>query len=68
MTNNLDSLRGTRGTIVAIAVCIITYGVLMAIRSEFEQPWVKTTITGCAGAFLGVALYQAKKFWPRRPK
>jgi cobalamin synthase len=65
MTNNLDSPRGPRGTIATIAVTIIAYGVLMAIRSEFEQPWAKTAIAACAGAFLGVALYHSKKFWPR---
>lgn len=65
MTNNLDNPRGNRGTLIIIAVNIIAYGVLMAIRSELEQPWAKMAIAACAGAFLGVALYQTKKFWPR---
>jgi uncharacterized membrane protein YeaQ/YmgE (transglycosylase-associated protein family) len=65
MTDNLDSARNRIGTIATIVVCIIAFGVLMGIRGEFEQHWVQTVIAGCAGAFLGVALYQTKKCWPR---
>jgi len=65
MTNNLDSARSRRSAIATIVLCIIAFGVFMGIRGEFEQHWVKTVIAGCAGAFLGVALYQAKKCWPR---
>jgi len=65
MTNNLGSARNLRGTIATIVICIIAFGLLMGIRSEFEQNWVKTFVAGCAGAFLGVALYQTKKCWQR---
>lgn len=65
MTDNPDPAHSPRGTIATIAVCIIAFGVLMGIRGEFEQQWLKTVIAGCAGAFLGMALYQTKKLWPR---
>jgi len=65
MTNNFDSALRRSGIIIAIVLCIIAFGVLMGIRGEYEQQWLQTVIAGCAGAFLGVALYQAKKLWPR---
>ena len=51
--------------VMKISVSSHLTGTIMAIRSEFEEPWVKTAIAACAGAFMGVALYQSKKFWPR---
>jgi hypothetical protein len=65
MSDNLNSTRCHKGTIAIIVVCIIVFGGLMGIRSSFEQHWVQTGIAGCAGAFMGVALYQGKKCWPR---
>ena len=65
MTDNPDPARSQRGTITAIVVCIVVFGVLMGIRGELEQQWLKTVIAGGAGAFFGVALYQTKKLWSR---
>ena len=65
MTNNPDNAHCRRGTIASIVICLIAFGVLMGIRGEFEQLRLQTVIAGCAGAFLGVALYQTKKLWPR---
>jgi small-conductance mechanosensitive channel len=65
MANSTDSPRSPTGSIVLVAVCIVAFGVFMAIRSEFEQFWVRAAIAGCAGALLGLALSQTKKHWPR---
>jgi nitrate/nitrite transporter NarK len=66
MTDNADGPRSTRGTIVLVAICIVSFGVFMAIRNEYEQLWVRAAIASLAFAVFGLALSQAKKFWPRR--
>ncbi len=51
---------------VRVGVCIVAYGLLMGFRNEFEQFWVRNVIAGCAGAFLGMALYEGQKCWRRK--
>jgi len=40
---------------------IVVFGVLMGIRTEFEQVWVRALVAACAGGILGWALLQARK-------
>jgi hypothetical protein len=59
-SNNTNKQRIKR---VSIVLCIIAYAILMGLRSEFDEHWVKNLIAGCAGGFLGcaLALSQIKK-------
>jgi hypothetical protein len=55
-TDNTNKHLNPKSTKVIIGLCIIAYGMLMGLRSEFDQHWLKNVIAGCAGGFLGCAL------------
>ena len=46
--------------ILKLIIGIVIFGVLMGLRSEFEQTWVRMPVSGFAGGVLGWALLQAK--------
>ena len=66
MTIKTDGARDSIIAWVVIGLCVGAFGVLMGIRSEFEQLWVRTIIASCAGALLGVALYAAQWYRARK--
>ena len=51
----------TSGQIIKLVVGIIVFGVLMGIRPEFEQVWMRALVAACAGGILGWAVLQARK-------
>jgi len=49
------------GQIIKLVVGIVVFGVLMGIRPEFEQVWMRALVAACAGGVLGWAVLQARK-------
>lgn len=49
------------GQIIKLVVGIVIFGVLMGIRTEFEQVWMRALVAACAGGVLGWAVLQARK-------
>lgn len=47
--------------IIKLIVGIVFFGVLMDIRTEFEQVWLRALVAACAGGILGWAVLQARK-------
>ena len=53
--------------VVRVGVYCVVFGILMGLRNEFEQNWMKDVIAGCAFVFLGLAVYEGQ-MWRRRQK
>ena len=56
-----NPLRMSSGQIIKLVVGIVVFGVLMGIRTEFEQVWMRALVAACAGGVLGWAVLQARK-------
>lgn len=50
-----------RPQIVKLATGVGVFGVLMGLRTDFEDLWVRALVAACAGAALGWALLQARR-------
>ncbi len=46
--------------ILKLLIGILVFGVLMGWRTDFEQPWQRSVVAGCAAAVLGWAILQAR--------
>jgi hypothetical protein len=66
MPNITDKPYSRKWAMIRVGAYVIDFGVLMGLRYEFEQYWVKNAIAGCAGAFMGMALYECQKGWRRK--
>ena len=47
--------------ILKLVLGIVVFGVLMGVRPEFEQMWLRALVAACAGGVLAWALLQARK-------
>jgi hypothetical protein len=56
-----NPLRMSSGQIIKLIVGIIVFGVLMGIRTELQQVWMRAFVAACAGGVLGWVVLQAKK-------
>ena len=66
MPNITDKPYSRKWAMIRLGAYVVGYGLLMGLRGEFEAPWVKNVMAGCAGAFLGMLLYEGQKFWRRK--
>lgn len=66
MSNIADKPNNGKSVMIRIGIYIVAYGILMGLRSEFDDFWMKTAMAACAGAFLGMALYEGQKIWRGR--
>ncbi len=48
------------GQIFKLVLGIVVFGVLMGVRMELQQVWMRALVAGCAGAALGWAVIQAR--------
>lgn len=65
MANTPVGPRNSKGSLLTIIGCILAFGMLMGLRSQFQHLWVRTLIAGGAGAFLGVVIFQTRNHWRR---
>jgi hypothetical protein len=55
--------------IAIIGACCLAFGLLMGLRSDFEQHWAKNVLAGLAFAFMGLGIALAQKYrGPRKPE
>jgi hypothetical protein len=47
--------------IVGVVAGVLAFGILMEVRSELEQLWMRALVAACAGGALGWALLQVRK-------
>jgi len=47
--------------ILKIVTGVVAFGVLMSIRTEADQMWVRAALAACAGGALAVALLSATR-------
>jgi hypothetical protein len=66
MPNITEKPQSRKWAMTRGGLCVVAFGVLMGLRSEVEQHWAKIAIAGCAGAFMGMALYECQKGWRRK--
>jgi uncharacterized protein (DUF983 family) len=51
----------SRAYILALVIGIVVFGLLIALRAQFDQMWLRVVVVACAGAVLGWVLIQARR-------
>jgi hypothetical protein len=51
----------TASQLIKLVIGIAVFSVLLAVRGEFEQIWMRALVAACAGVVLGWAILQARK-------
>lgn len=59
--NTTRQQRLSRTQVFKILAGAVVFGVLMEVRSELEQVWVRALVAACAAGVLSWALLQARK-------
>ena len=67
MPNITEKPYRRKWAIIRVGAYCVAFGILMGLRNEFEQNWVKDVIAGCAFVFFGMAVYESQ-MWRRRQK
>ncbi len=49
------------GQILKLAVGIVAFGALMAVRTELDRIWVRALVAACAAGILAWAVLQARR-------